>query len=543
MLSENVKDEQLADIVLLNGKVITVDPKNSIAQAVALKGNKIILVGETKEIESTIGKKTEVFDLKGKAVLPGLMDAHVHFPGHGLRSQREFIIPSSSIKDVLNVIREKASQKPKGEWLIGGNIRFSHIRFAEKRWPTKLDLDEVAPDHLVFLHLGPHVKAVNSKVLELAKITKDTPDPLGGKIVKDPVTGEPTGVLRETASHFVTKLWAPYTDQDRIQAIRTDGQLALEKGCTTIHNIVTSKDELIPYLVLYEKGELPLRMRFYVRCWESKIDLDSILNLGLSSGFGNEWLKIAGLKMSLGGGISGSNAALYDEYSDEPGHFGVLRIPWKDLIYMLKKANEHGFQCAVHALGDRDLDMVINALEVAHKSVPPKKDLRHRVEHAGCWMFTPERRQRFRELGLIAVPNIVFIYEFGDGVRVTLGPERTTKDIFPFKSMLEEGMILVDGSDWNADPLRDIMHAVVRKTELGVEIDPSESISVMDAIRMKTINVAYAEFEENIKGSIEPGKLADLAVLEEDPLTIPPEKIKDITVYMTIIDGKIAYKA
>jgi len=552
MALKTLPDELYADLVLLNGKVITVDSENSIAKAVALKGKKIISVGDAKEIERTIGKKTEVIDLKGRTVLPGLMDAHVHMISSGLRSLREFKIPSSSIKDVLNVLREKASQKPKGEWLIGGDIRFSHVKFAEKRYPTRWELDEVAPNHLVFLHLGPHIKVVNSRVLELAHITKDTPDPVGGTIVKDPKNGEPTGVLRETAGHLVSKLWPPYTNDEYLKAIKLEGQRCLEQGVTTVHEMFMNATEMHAYQELYSRGELPIRVSLYpfiIRRVkgdkvETEIELDAFLNLGLQSNFGDEWLKLGGIKWCTGGGISGSNAALYEEYSDEPGNYGVIIVPQKILNEYVSKAQKNGLQVLAHALGDKDLDMNIKAFELAMKETP-RKDLRHRVEHAGDWFFTPERRQKFRDLGLIAVPNINFLYTFGDGIRVTLGSERIATDIFPLNSMLKEGMLLVSGSDGPnlepAAPLRDIGTAVLRKTELGVEIDPSEAISVMDAIRMFTINIAYAEFAEHSKGSIEPGKLADLVVLEEDPLTVPPECLKDIKVDLTIIDGTIRY--
>jgi predicted amidohydrolase YtcJ len=543
-LSKVLPDELSADLVLLNGKIITVDPEDSISQAVAVKDNKIIMVGEDEEVKRTAGRKSKVIDLEGRAVLPGLMDVHLHMINAGLSSLREFRIPRTSIKDVLEVIRRKATEIPEGEWLRGGNIRFSHVMFAEKRFPTRWELDEAAPNHLVFIHLGPHIKVVNSKVLELAKITKDTPDPLGGTIVKDPDTGEPTGVLRETASHLVTKFWPPYTYEDRLEAIRLEGRRCLEEGVTTVHDIVVRPEEISAYMELHAKGELPIRVRLLVRVWESHIDLDTLLKIVLESKIGDGWLKIAGIKMSLGGGISGSNAALYEEYSDEPGNFGVIRIPYDKLVEMITQANENGIQCAVHALGNRDLDLVIHAFEAAlNKS--PRRGLRHRVEHAGNWMFTPWRRRKFRELDLIAVPNINFLYTFGDGVLVTLGPERTSNHIFPLKTMKEEGMMLTSGSDGPnlepAAPLRDVGTAVVRKTELGVDMDSSEAVSVMDAIRMFTINAAYLEFEEGEKGSIEPGKIADMAVLSEDPLTVSHEMLKEIKVDMTIIDRKVPY--
>jgi len=299
------------------------------------------------------------------------------------------------------------------------------------------------------------------------------------------------------------------------------------------------------YQDLYLQGELPLRVRILIRIVESSIDVDTLLQVGLESNFGNEWLKIGGTKMSVGGGISGSNAALYEEYADEPGNYGVIRIPQPLLVDLISKCNKNCLQCHVHALGDKDLDLVIQAFEAAAMDTSIK-ELRHRVEHAGCWLFTPERRRKFRELGLIAVPNINFLYSFGDGVIVTLGPKRTEKDIFPLKSMLKEGMLLVSGTDGPGlepcDALRDIGTAILRKTEKGVELDPTEAITVMDGIRMFTINQAYIAFEEKIKGSIEPNKLADLVVLAEDPLTTQPEKLKDIQVDVTILDGKVAYE-
>jgi len=541
----NIPEALSADLVLFNGKVLTMDPQNSVAQAVAIKRNRIMMVGNDNEIKETVGATSITIDLGGRTVLPGLMDIHLHMMGAGLSSLREFRVPSTSIKDVKKVISEKAKETPKGEWLIGGNVRFAHVKFAEKRFPTRHDLDEAAPDHLVFIHLGPHIKVVNTMVLKLAGITGDTPDPLGGTIIKDPETGEPNGVLREAASHLVTGLWPLYTYEDRLEAIRLEGRRCLETGTTTVHEIVTRAEEIRPYVELMTKGELPIRVRLYIRVWESQIGLDTLLNLGIQSNFGDRWLKIAGVKMSVGGGISGSNAALYKEYSDEPGNFGVIRIPQPDLVDLISKANESGLQCAVHALGDKDLDLVLDAFEVAFKRKNGKA-LRHRVEHAGDWFLTPERRQRIGELGLIPVPNINFLYTFGDGVMVTLGPERALESAFPLRSMLKEGLLLVSGSDGPnlepADPLRDIGTAVLRRTEHGLEVNPSETIPVEEALRMFTINAAYTEFEEANKGSIEPGKLADLVVLERDPLSVKPEEIKDIGVVMTIIDGEIAYK-
>lgn len=543
--SSTLPNELFANLVLFNGKVVTVDSGNSIQEAVAVKGNRILKVGKNEEIRLMVGPKTEQIDLEGRTLLPGMVDGHVHMLSSGLRALREFKIPSSSIRDVLAIVKKKAEQAPQGEWLIGGEVRFADLKFEERRFPTKWELDEAAPNHLVFLHMGPHIKVVNSNVLRLAGITKDTPDPVGGTIVKQQMSGEPTGVLRETASRLVTKFFPPYSLEDYPKAIKLEAQKCLERGITCVHEIVVSPEEIAAYQDLLRKKELPIRVRLLVRVIESKIDLDSLLTIGLKSNFGNEWLRIGGIKISVGGGISGSNAALYEEYSHEPGNYGVIRVPQPLLNDLVTKANRNGLQCHVHALGDRDLDMTISAFETAMKDTP-RHDLRHRVEHAGCWFFTPERRRKFLELDLLAAPNINFLYTFGDGVLVTLGKERTSQDIFPLKTMLKEGMLLISGSDGPdlepSDALRDIGTAILRKTEKGVEIDPSEAISVMEGIRMFTINLAYAAFEEENLGSIEPGKIADLVVVAEDPLTTQPEKLKDIKIDITIVDGKTAYR-
>jgi predicted amidohydrolase YtcJ len=529
-------------IVLTNGYVITLDEKGTIAESVAIQDNKILRVGTNRETRGLVGPGTKVIDLDGRALVPGLTDPHLHLIGAGLAALREFRIPSTSVADVLERVREMASKKRRGEWLIGGDVRFAHLKFRERRLPTRWELDEAAPENPVFLRMGPHIKVVNSPALESSGITMETSDPLGGTIVRDD-NGDPTGVLRETAGRLVSRRFPPYSFDDMLAAIRLEADRCLEAGITTIHDIVVSPEEVKAYMTLRQRGELGVRVVLLVRVWESEIELDHLLNMGLMSGFGDNWLKVGGVKMSVGGGISGSNAAFYEEYCDEPGNFGVIRIPYPDLVSLIRRAHAGGLQCAVHALGDRDLDMVINAFKAALKG--SSHGFRHRVEHAGNWCFTPERRAAFRELGLNPVPNINFLYTFGDAVQVTLGPGRVSEHFFPLKTMREEGFLLVSGSDGPdlepADPLRDIATAMQRRTEKGVEMSPEEALGFTEALEMFTCNSAYLASEEDNKGSIEKGKLADLVVLDRDPLTLGPENVRDLKVDYTIIDGKIMY--
>jgi predicted amidohydrolase YtcJ len=527
------------EIVLENGVIITMDQEQRITESLAILGNKILKIGEREDVKPLIGQDTTVIDLDGRVVIPGLTDPHLHLIGAGLAALHEFRIPATSIKEIQKKVEEEARKKPSGEWLIGGDIRHAHIKLKEKRFPDRWELDEVAPSNPVFLRMGPHIKVVNSLALEKAGIDESTPDPLGGTIVKD--HRGVTGVLRETAGHLVSKIFPPHSFEDKLSAILLMSKRCLERGVTTIHDIVTSPEEVRAYMTLYREKKLPIRVILLIRVWESEISLQSLLDTGIESGFGNSWLKVGGVKMSVGGGISGSNAAFYEEYCDEPGNFGVIRIPYPDLVGLIRDSELSGLQCAVHALGDRDLDMVIHAFRTALNG--SNSGLRHRVEHAGNWCFTPERRMDFRDLGLIPVPNINFLYTFGDALHVTLGEYRIRDNFFPLKSMLEEGFLLVSGSDGPdlepADPLRDIGTAMNRRTENGIEMSPEEAIGFLEGLRMFTYNAAYLASEERIKGSIEEGKLADLVVLNKDPLK---EGIEDLMVDYTILDGKIVYK-
>lgn len=528
--------------MLTNGYVITLDGVDTVAESVAILGNKILKVGSNQETRGLIGPDTMVIDLKGRAVVPGLTDPHLHLIGAGLAALREFRIPSTSVADVLTKVKEEASKKSPGEWLIGGDIRFAHLKFKEGRFPTRWELDEAAPQNPVFLRMGPHIKVVNSLALKLAQITDETPDPLGGTIISDE-TGKPTGVLRETAGHLVSRLFPPHSFEDLLEAIKLEAERCLEAGVTTIHDIVVSPEEVKAYMTLRRQGQLRVRVVLLIRVWESNVELDHLLNLGLESGFGDNWLKVGGVKMSVGGGISGSNAAFYEEYCDDPGNFGVIRIPYPDLVSLIRRAHGGHLQCAVHALGDRDLDMVIHAFKAALKG--STIDLRHRVEHAGNWCFTPERRVMFKSLNLNPVPNINFLYTFGDAIQMTLGPERTRDHMFPLKTMKEEGFLLVSGSDGPdlepADALRDIATAMQRRTEKGLEIAPEEALGFTDALTMFTKNPAYLAFEEEVKGTIKEGKLADLAVLNLNPTKLTVDQMRDLKVDYTILDGKLVY--
>lgn len=562
-----------ADLVLLDGKIITVDSDERITEAVAVKNGKIVGVGPNEEIKSMIGSETIVIDLMGRAVLPGLTDAHVHMIQGGTRDLdpkrldcRDFYYPEiKSIADVVSKIKAHAEKIPKGEWIEVIGSPMQDYRFKERRFPNKHDLDKAAPNHPSFMSFGAHITIVNSLGLKLAGLSKETPNPVAGIIVKDE-EGELTGMLREKAQNLVTNLTSPggeqvirdaitqgitipsihsYKFEDLKRGVRSSLQKCLERGVTTVHDIVTSPEEVRAYEEVLLEGDLKMRIHLLVRAYESKIKADSLLNVGVRTGFGNPWLKIGGIKLSIDGGMTGCNAAFYEPYCHEPWNTGVVRIPQEILDDLVERFHKVGDRMCVHAIGDRAFDMILNAYEKALKKYP-RKDHRHRIEHGPSnYLCTPERLKKMKELGIFPVPNINFLYYFGDPLMVTLGEERMV-DAFPFKMMQDAGIRFTSGTDapgyMPIDVIRDIWSCVARKTWNGNLISPKQSLSVMNAIKVFTINAAYCGFEEDVKGSIEVGKLADLVVLADNPLEIDVDDIKDIEVDYTIVDGRVMYQ-
>jgi len=319
----------------------------------------------------------------------------------------------------------------------------------------------------------------------------------------------------------------------------------IQQGITTVHCFSGSYAMRV-YQELWEEGELPLRIHWVVYTEDPKVGLDSLLNLGIRTGFGNERIKIDGLKIFVDGAFMGLSAATHEPYVGMPDYCGLLKLTSKELTEIVVKAHREGLRLCIHACGDKAQDMALDAIEEALKAFP-KEDHRHRIEHLGNELTSRERIKRAKRLGVIPVPTVEWIYAYGDYIETHLGPERA-KQSFPIRSLLDDGLTPPGSSDTlgteplSINPFFSIWCAVTRKTFAGNVLLPEESISVMDAIRMYTINGAYAGFEESIKGSIELGKLADMIVISDDILNVPTDKIKDIRVEMTVIDGKIVYR-
>ena len=547
-LGETMHAATAPDLILANGRVLTADARDSEAQAVAVKFGRILATGSSRDMLELRGSKTEVVDLKGRTVIPGLTDPHVHLADDGASSLhkidvRDFYTNVRAIPHILEVVRAQAREVPPGTWIVGTGSPMQDFRMPEKRFPSRQELDAVAPDHPVSIGFGAHITVANSKALELAKVTKETKAPGGGAIELDPATGELTGKLVERAQYLVRNVIPPYTYDQMKDGIVHAMKRALRRGVTTIHDIVTNNETVRGYQELVLEGRLPIRASLLIRIIEAKIVPESLLNLGLKTGFGNDWLKIGGVKMSIDGGITGRVAAFHEPYADDPCRCGLIRIPSEELDSTVDAYHKAGHRVCIHAIGDKAMDMALDAVEKA-LAAKPRADHRHRIEHLGNWMITKERLERIRRLDVLPVPNVPFMHYIWESLLECIGPKRL-EGSFGVKTMLASGIKLTSGSDgpgyWPADPLRDMSTTVSRKIWSGLTVGSEEAISAAQALRMFTINAAYNGFEERIKGSIETGKLADLAVLAQDPLSIEPEKIKDIPVDMTIVDGKIAF--
>jgi len=517
-----------ADMILTNGNIITMNPKKPKAQAIAIKEDKIIAVGTNNQIQKLKGKTTKIINLEGRTVVPGLTDTHVHILGFGASLTNLNLRDITSIKEMQQKLQEQAKKTPEEKWILGG--RWDQEKFKEKRYPTRFDLDRVAPRNPVFLHrVCGHTCVVNTKALKVAGITKETEPPKGGKIDLDPKTGEPTGILRENAMELIEKAIPKPNEEESEQTCLLACQKAVEEGLTTVHWIIESPREIQIIQKLRANKKLPIRVYILIPVEF----MNYLTKLGLRTGFGDNMIKIGSIKILTDGSLGARTAALTEPYSDEPKTKGMTLYTQEELNRLITKAHEANLQLAVHAIGDQAVDMTLTAMEKAFAR-SPRKNLRHRIEHAS--LLNRKLIDRMKKLNLVASVQPHFtISDFWTINR--LGPKRA-KWAYPFKTLIHNGILTTGSSDCPVEPISPLLgiYAAVTRKE-----NQEERVTVNEALRMYTINAAFPSFEENIKGSIEVGKLADLTVLSCDPEAIASEGIKNIDVEMTIVDGKIVY--
>ncbi|HEU5138994.1 MAG TPA: amidohydrolase [Bacillales bacterium] len=528
-----------ADLIFRNGQVLTVDNQFTVCEALAVGGNKILGSGSNVEIDQLKGPETKVIDLRGRSLLPGFIDAHAHLELYGTNKLgvncKDGI---ESITDIQENLKKAAENTSEGEWIRGWGYNQNALK--EGRHPTRQDLDQVSIEHpIIIVRTCGHISTVNSKALEMAGIEEGSPDPIGGKIIRE--NDVPNGVLLE-AAHMNMFIRAQYSEQDVMEGLRLASEDFIRKGVTSVHDAGGYGNPHFRHLArAVQDGYLKVRVNTLVgSLHDSPGTLDKALEAGMLSGMGNDRFRIGPAKVFIDGSSSGPTAKTRDPYTSNPNDTGILYLSQEKLNDILGKANRFGWQLTAHAIGDRGVEMMINCIENALEEYP-KDDHRHRIEHSG--ITPPDLVRREKELNIVPVPNPAFIYEFGDGYLKDYG-ERV-KWMFPARSFLAAGMKPAMGSDspiTTYDPMIGIQAAVTRLSKTGQEIGSEQKISVEEAIRLYTINGAYVSFEEKLKGSLEEGKVADLTVLDSSILDTAADEICQINVDMTVIDGEIVFE-
>jgi predicted amidohydrolase YtcJ len=530
--------KMFADLALFNGKIVTVDAKESIVEAVAVKYGWILHVGSNEDVKACVGDDTEVIDLKGRTVIPGLIDSHCHMASTGLSKLMTVNLSEEagvrSIVDIQARLAAKAATTPKGEWIRG--TREDDSKLQEKRHPTRWELDEAAPSHPVMVTtVGGHFSIVNSKALEIAGVTKDMPDPVGGTFERDPNTGELTGGVHEKAVGLVRGVREEPSRELASEGAKQMLLLCAAAGITCVHDSLGGS-QIRAVLDLKNQGELPIRVRMDV-----SIGLFPELHkLGIYRGFGDDWVRITGLKFFFDGSISARTAAVSEPYLHRADYYGVMATTREIARKTILDAYAAGYRIVAHANGDKAIDMYLDIMEEAQTTFP-REDPRNRDIH--CTVVNPRLITRIKKLGILPTIFGPYPYYHGDKLIPAFGENRL-EWMFAARSFLDAGVKIAAHSDHSAAPYPPLMgiHALVnRTTKAGKPIGQSQKISVIEALKLYTINGAYQAFDEERLGSIEPGKLADMVVLGEDILAVPAETIIDIPIDRTIINGKTVF--
>ncbi|HLM80666.1 MAG TPA: amidohydrolase [Terriglobales bacterium] len=530
-----------ADLLLRNGHIVTMDSP-PIVTAMAVRAGKILALGNDAELASCASSRTNVVDLGKRTVLPGLIDVHTHvmeWTKGILRGQIDAGYPKvHSIAEIVNAVGERAKTSAAGSWIVGSG--WDDSKLAEHRYITRQDLDPVSPNNPVYLvHVSGHLGSVNSAALKAAGITKDTLDPQGGVIEHDH-SGEPTGVLKDTAMELLAGLLPKDPPDIDMRAAKLISEKAAEVGLTTLHDIFISSDEMRGYQDAYARGWLKIRVQMSPQIG-SIADAEKLAHMGVHTGFGDDRLKFGAAKMFADGGMGARTIAIYPPgVIGEPNNLGVLRWKPEDMQKAHLIAAAAGWQLETHAIGDRAIDEVLDSYAAVIKQLN-LKDARFRIVHAG--ISTPAIQKRVHELGVVVDGNPPFVYWIGSWFQ-KYGAERV-RWAYPARSYLDNGVLEAAGSDVDVTPLNPwwgIWAAVARKElQTGQVLAPEERITIEQALTLYTRNGAYAGFEERLKGSLAPGKLADFVVVDRDVLSVPTDELKDVEVLQSWVGGQQIY--
>lgn len=527
------------DLIFINGHVMTGEGRPSGATAVAVQGGRIVAVGSDQEVRRFTRDGADVIDLRGRTITPGFNDAHCHPMGVGYALQvvDAGTPPNVTISDIMARLAEGVRHTKPGEWVVARG--YDQARLAEDRHPTRHDLDPISPDNPVLvIRACGHIAVANSRALVLAGIDRNTPDPAGGTIDRD-AHGEPTGVVREAAKSLVQNQIAEPSAEEIERRLLLAGRQYLSEGVTSVAEAgIRDATEMTAYQNLAFSRRLPVRTYLMMMIDET---LEPLAQLGIRTGFGDPWLRIGPAKLFLDGSIGGRTARMSQPYEDEDDNLGLWMQEPNLMKEKLKAAHRAGFQVCAHAIGDAAIELLIMAYEEA-QAENPRPDPRHRIEHSS--ILRPDLIERVRKLGAIPIPGTTFLWAFERAYVQNLGMDRI-RYAYAMRTFFDQGIVAAASTDAPVDPTNPMIGLqtmVTRCSEEGVEIWPEERISLEEAVRAYTYNGAYASFEEGIKGTIEPGKLADLTVLETDLRTVPPETLSQIRVDYTVIEGQVVYE-
>ena len=539
--SGNTMDaSQRADLILTNGNIYTGDKKNPRVEALAIRGEQIIAVGNAADVRKAAGSLARAIDLHGQFVMPGFNDAHVHIGEAGKAKLQVNLVGAASLAEFQQRIRESLPSHKPGAWTTG--FGWDHTLWVEKRFPTRADLDAVATDRpMIFTRVDGHVAVANSAALKLAGITRTTPDPPGGHIVHDPATGEANGMLEEDAAMLlVKKLVPPPSPEDRMRGITLALAEASRDGITSLQDN-SSWDDFLVYQQLKLSGNLPVRITEWLPFDKSVSDLKELRRSG---GTTDAWLKTGMLKGFLDGSLGSRTAALLAPYSDDPSTSGILLMDPAAVARMAVERDAAGFQIGFHAIGDRANRVALDAFAAVLKA-NGLRDRRDRIEHAQ--IVAPADFPRFAELDIIA--SMQPSHETTDmrWAQDRLGAERST-GAYAWNTLQREGVRLAFGTDYpieSINPMRGLHACVTRALPDGTPAggwQPQEKISIEDCIHDYTYGSAYAQFEEARKGILAPGMFADMVALSQDVTRIPPADILKTQVEWTMTGGRFVYQ-
>jgi predicted amidohydrolase YtcJ len=544
------------DLLLVNANVRTMDPARPQATVVAVAGGKIVGVGDDAP-ELAVGVRAgNVIDLKGATLIPGFHDAHNHMIGFGL-SLTELDLRVDSLDELYARVAARAAATPAGEWIVGAG----YDQTKTGAHPHRDVLDRIAPDHRVWLrHTSGHMCVVNSLVLHDLGIDADAPHLDGGRVTAD-ASGRPTGLMEERAQELVGNLTHPYPLATLTDAVAAAGERYLREGLTSVTEagvgggwIGQSPVELAAYVAARDQDRLHVRVElmvisdaFHPLAAHPSDGIETGIDLGLRTGFGDDWLRLGPMKIFTDGSLAGRTAAMSAPYDGEPrggdtGNRGYLQADADRLVAAIIAAHQAGWRVAAHAIGDRAIDLALDAFDAAAAKYP-RRDPRHRIEHFAA--ARPDQVARVAALGVIPVGQGRFATELGDGMLASVGKDRHSW-LYRQRSLLDAGVALPGSSDRpvvTGTPLLGIHDMVNRRTASGAPFNAGEAVTAEEALRAYTWGSAYASKAEHVKGSIEVGKLADFAVLSEDPTAVSPDRIAGLEVIATIVDGELRYSA